>query len=210
MSEERKEEQKDINLTYIVEGYAFDSKEEAEKAERELAKVRTLNAKLDEDNLAAIKMVYLSALEQNIFETQIGLSYLRNLQIHLINEGVLKSDEKPLPIQHSKHKMDLEIRRIKEEYREEAKSVREEARKRVEAERELAKQARMKSRSLALAIGVLCALVIGMFIITFTGDNPNIINYKNALENQYSEWEQELDEREAVIREKEAELNIQP
>ena len=81
---------------------------------------------------------------------------------------------------------------------------------REQVERELAKQARMKCRSLVLAIGVLCALVIGMFIITFTGDNPNIINYKNALENQYSEWEQELDEREDAIREKEAELNIQP
>ena len=39
-------------------------------------------------------------------------------------------------------------------------------------------------------------------------DNPNILNYKTAVLNEYAEWEQDLKEREAVIREKELELDI--
>ena len=35
-----------------------------------------------------------------------------------------------------------------------------------------------------------------------------IIQYKTALENNYATWEQELTEREQVIREKERELQI--
>lgn len=203
-------DEKNMNLTYIVEGYAFGSKEEAETAERELAKVRSLNEKIDEDNLAAVKLVYTRALDQQIFETQIGMSYLRNLQIHLINEGVLRTDEYPMPVPWSKYRAELEEKRLKEEYRAEAREIREEARGKIQEAREVAAMVKRKSRTYIVAIGVLLALVIGMFFITFTGDNPNIVNYRTAVLNQYADWEQELNEREAVIREKEAELNIQP
>ena len=37
-------------------------------------------------------------------------------------------------------------------------------------------------------------------------DNPNILNYKQVLTNQYASWEQNLTERENRIREKEQEL----
>ena len=60
-----------------------------------------------------------------------------------------------------------------------------------------------------LSIGInvaLVVLIIAMFYISFTGTNPTILNYENALQNKYSQWEQELIQRESVIREKEREL----
>ena len=39
-------------------------------------------------------------------------------------------------------------------------------------------------------------------------ENPNILNYEQNLINKYAQWEQELSERESIIREKERELNI--
>jgi hypothetical protein len=45
-----------------------------------------------------------------------------------------------------------------------------------------------------------------MFIVAKTSDNPNIINYKEALENQYAEWDEALTQREAAVREKEEAL----
>ena len=45
-----------------------------------------------------------------------------------------------------------------------------------------------------------------MFLITLKSDNPNILNYKQVLTNQYASWEQNLTERENRIREKEQEL----
>ena len=55
-------------------------------------------------------------------------------------------------------------------------------------------------------IGVLFGLIVAMFAITFTSKNPNILNYRQAITNEYSTWEQELTEREKVIREKERQL----
>ena len=45
----------------------------------------------------------------------------------------------------------------------------------------------------------MCAIASG-------SDNPNIINYRNAIVNEYASWEQELTEREKAVRRKEAEL----
>lgn len=54
----------------------------------------------------------------------------------------------------------------------------------------------------------LIIIVIGMFIITMMGENVNVINYRHKIENEYSIWQQELEERETVIKEKEAELRL--
>ena len=52
----------------------------------------------------------------------------------------------------------------------------------------------------------LVVLVIGMFMITMFGENTNIVNYRYKIENEYSLWQQELEEREAIIEEREAQL----
>lgn len=195
---------------YLVEGYQFSSKEEAEKAERELAKVRALNEKLDEDNLQAVKTLYITALDQQVFETQIGLSYLRNLQMHLIAEGELREDEKPMPVLYSKATLETEKRLMKEDYAAAMGQARDDMKKRIGEQKELTKRAQHKCRMLSAAVGLLAVLVIAMFAITLTGKNANILNYKNAVINQYAEWEQELNEREEAVRQKELELGIEP
>ena len=52
-------------------------------------------------------------------------------------------------------------------------------------------------------------MIIGMFIISMTGKNVNIINYRHKIENEYSIWQQDLEAREEMIRQKEAELRIE-
>ena len=49
-----------------------------------------------------------------------------------------------------------------------------------------------------------------MFVVAIKADNPNMLNYKTAVLNEYSEWEQELTQRENAVREKESELGITP
>ena len=55
---------------------------------------------------------------------------------------------------------------------------------------------------------LLILLVIAMFVITLTGNNPTILNYEQKLQNKYAGWEQELTERENAVREKERELSL--
>ena len=56
---------------------------------------------------------------------------------------------------------------------------------------------------------MLVAVIVVMFYIAYTSDNPNILNYENNLVNKYAQWEQELSERENAIREKERNLLIE-
>ena len=50
---------------------------------------------------------------------------------------------------------------------------------------------------------ILAVSVIGMFIVASTSDSSTIINYENKLIDKYAAWEQELDEREAALKERE-------
>ena len=54
------------------------------------------------------------------------------------------------------------------------------------------------------------AVILAMFVISFKSDYPNIINYRRAIVNEYSEWEQELTEREQAVREAERKLGGSP
>ena len=52
------------------------------------------------------------------------------------------------------------------------------------------------------------ASLIGMLVIAWLSrDNVTILNYENAIIDKYEDWEQELTERERVIREKEMALS---
>ena len=53
-------------------------------------------------------------------------------------------------------------------------------------------------------------MIIAMFVIALESDHPNIINYRREVVNEYSEWEQELTEREQAVRAAEREVGITP
>ena len=55
---------------------------------------------------------------------------------------------------------------------------------------------------------LLLAAVVAMFVVAFSSSHPNILNYRSAVLNEYASWQQDLSEREQVIREKERELKI--
>ncbi len=69
---------------------------------------------------------------------------------------------------------------------------------------------RQKYITAVLACVILGIGMIAMILISCNSTNPNILNYKRNLENQYSSWEQELREREDTVRQKELELRLNP
>ncbi|MCR5655267.1 MAG: hypothetical protein K6G07_06480 [Lachnospiraceae bacterium] len=193
---------------YLVEGYSFPTKEEADRAAKELSKIQVLNQKIDPDQLSAIKALYVRAVDGKAFETEMGLNYLRSLQMHLVNEGAMAIDEKPLPINYCRGTMEDELIKVKEEYEVLMQDETDKAQAEVQkAKREL-RASKKVQKNMTIAIIILIIMVAGMFGISFTGKNANILNYRNAIIEEYSEWEQELSEREAKIRQKEAELNM--
>ena len=66
--------------TFIVDNIIFYDRDLAMQAEKEWKKVKLLQEKLDEKNMANIAVMYQKAVEGNIFQTPVGMAYLLNLR----------------------------------------------------------------------------------------------------------------------------------
>ena len=178
---------------WIVEGYLFGSPADAEQARAERKKALYFETKLEGKPVKSIQAVYDKMLEEKVFTTPVGWEYLKQLQ-----EEILKSDISPDQVRPITLYTGFTYR------------VQEDAQKAAIRQAEAIAQRKEKKDyrfRVSLCVNFLLAvLVAGMFLITLKSDNPNILNYKQVLTNQYASWEQNLTERENRIREKEQEL----
>ena len=178
---------------YIVDGFLFLSEEDATAAREELKKARYLERHLDYQGADMILQLYRKALKERTFQTPVGLAFVNELRGRLIEAGVEEFDIEPIPVYYDvvQNKMRSGFEPVKEEPKPEPK-------------KEKSKFAVSVFLNIFLAL-----LVAGMFFVAMTGNNPNILNYQNAVLNKYASWEQELKEREQAVREREQELGIE-
>lgn len=175
----------------VVDGYRFATIADAETARMEKKKIDNLEQHLDYRNPQNLLLVYNKAIDNRVFLTPVGMSYLQKMQNQMINCGVPEEKIRPVPLystfsnkteNSSSIRRSLEARGAKVEYR---------------------------GRFITSAcINVLLVLAIaGLILISLRSDIPTIVNYRTAIENEYSEWEQELSERERAVREAERALD---
>ncbi len=177
-----------------VSGYIFSTHDDAEIARNEIKKIAYIESRMDMTNMTVVYGIYNKALENRTFQTPVGLEFMHKLHDLLISSG-MKEEIKPIPLFTTFRRIDLS---------ESNKPVR-----RVITQKEREEQKiRVKYRNSVLISTILFIMVIVLFIITYTGSTPNILNYKTAITNEYAEWEADLSKREAEVREKERELNI--
>ena len=171
----------------IVAGYSFSSLEEANIARMELGKIEKLNEKLENADVSLLYKVYVKSIEKNTFKTPVGLEYLSELKNIIDKDGSFETVPIPVnPTNIVRNNDSDELKRLKNDY-----------------------DNKKKIMSWSIFINVILYIVILiMFYITTTSNSPNVINYENAVIDKYSEWEQELSEREAIVKEKEASFNI--
>lgn len=176
----------------MVEGYLFLNDEDAELARQEKKKIDYLEKHLDYTNTENVLRVYKKAILERIFKTPVGQTYLRRLQIYLLRCGEIDAEDVPPIALYDSYGM-----KMRKSYAPAAKRVKPSEKKHV--------QWQMVSviLNIVLALGV-----AAMFVITLKSDNPNILNYESQLVNKYAAWEQEISERERIVREKERELHI--
>ncbi|MDO4189038.1 MAG: hypothetical protein Q4D29_08610 [Lachnospiraceae bacterium] len=178
----------------VVDGYRFSSDEDAKMAEEELQRVNYISEKLSEDDPKSVLLVYNKSIQSGIFTTPVGIDFLKSIQSYLRkNPQIDNEDIADIPIRISY--ADALI--LKQNKRYESLNTKE-------------KNYRQPYMFSLLINVVLVIMVIAMFVIALKADNPNMLNYKTAILNEYSEWEQELKDREQAVREKESELGINP
>ncbi|MGN0376458.1 MAG: hypothetical protein ACI4ED_02370 [Suilimivivens sp.] len=178
-----------------INGYRFGSKQDVETAAEELRKIEYFKEKTKGKTPRTLLALYDKLLDEKVFKTPVGFEYLRELQEQIKEANIPKEQIRPIPIYTNfSYKTGEELDNAF-------------TRQRI---RPAKKKININALQISICINILLAvLVIAMFAITLQSDNPNILNYKQAVINEYAAWEQELSERENVVREKEQELNIE-
>lgn len=188
---------------YTAAGFLFETKEETQKALEEEQIMKQLEEKLNYENLDAVAMVYVKCIKNKVFHTAVGYSYLKKQQLFLeenqYNKVILKQYPIPVLERGTYPKTDK-----KEEQSEVTKRVQKELKVRINHQAALKKKLRY---SVWINI-ILVVTVIALFVIALMGENINIMNYRQNIVNEYAQWEEELKERENIVREKEKELQI--
>ncbi len=167
---------------FVVGGYRFATIADAETARMEVKKVENLEERLDYRKPQNVLLVYNRAVENQVFLTPIGLSYLQKMQKEMTKWGVPADKIQPVPLRGTFSNKTANSRSIK-------MSV---------AKRHPEYQGRFVTSVLINV--VLVFLVAAMLAIAWNSENPNIVNYRQAVVNEYSEWEQELTRRENALR----------
>ena len=179
---------------YTVNGFQFGSDKDRELAETEYSSIQYINGKIENRSAETILSVYQGAIERRMFRTPVGYAYLHDLQKKMVSMGMPKEKIPPIPLM---------------QVFDNSATVADKPRREVVAnKRKKRNELREKNRILVLANIVLILLVIALFAISLKGSTPNMLNYRSAIINEYSSWEQELSLREGQIREKEKELGI--
>ena len=175
----------------LVNGYRFGSYRDAQIAEEEIKKAKYFETKLTGKTGRSRLAVYNQILDKKVFQTPIGWEYLKYIQEEMQGLGIPEEEIRPIP-------MYLTF------VHEETQATEQPVRQRIRPSR---RNDLMRKYRITLLLNVLLGiLVVAMFAITIKSDNPNILNYKNAIVNQYATWEQELTEREDALRKKEQSL----
>ena len=179
-----------------IDGFAFSDDADISLAEAEIEKIKYIAGRMNMNNPRGVLAVYDKLITSGIFVTPVGYEYLRTLQNFLYKSSEIPDDavkEIPVPISYTR------ALNIRSEERDERINRQREA-------RTLRKTFRTEYKISLIVNIILVLMVIAMFIITLKAENPNMINYRTAILNQYSEWEQDLSEREAAIKARELEL----
>lgn len=205
---------------YRVEGYEFETKELAEEAKKELDGIRYIRSQTRLNNPEVVRKLYDKLILKEVFSTPVGYQFLYELQEYLkAATSVNNEDIRPIPVYASASQKAnesdedaKEAARAHREARKQAKRIEQAAKEAAAHPREPQRRNYRKAFVGSMVFSIICvAIIVGMFVITYiSGNNINIINYENALVDKYESWEEELEEREAAVREKEDRLAITP
>ena len=174
--------------------YSYEMVAEADDARVEAQRIARLEKQLDYTRPALVLAFYKKALEDRVFKTVEGFSYLVHLRNYLESRkedlsGVIP----PIPADYMSERAHYRmlINEVKDNLKKEKKRSR---------------KLKHNNTTMGIVIAALVVALIAMLAIALVSDNPNILNYERVLQDKYASWEKELDEREELIREKELEL----
>lgn len=192
---------------YEAGGFAFPNGEMRDKAQREIDGIRYVKEHTQMDDPETVLKVYCQLINQKLFETPVGYHFLSTLQEYLMSVPYFVTENiPPIPVAASKGGAKTAER---DSFGSEGTGQKQSVKvvKKVVTEKKV-QNVNFKTRFRAsFFINVILLLIVaGMFAVTATSGNINIVNYENALVEKYENWESKLEEKEEQLKEREAAL----
>lgn len=176
---------------FVVEGFEFTNEQEVNTAQSELRGINYIVSRTDMNNPKSVLILYNKIIDKKLLKTPIGLKFLKEVQDMLLSSKEIDENLiKPIPTV-----LDVEI-------------TKSELHNTVLRNKGKSKYKRLMVNSIIVNV-ILIIVIIFMFIITGQSNNLNIINYENRIKDQYSSWEEELNQRESSLDQRESSMEIQ-
>lgn len=185
----------DVEKNNTVNCFSFFDDGDVSLALNEEKTIQYIKQRTNMNNAETILAVYRGAIEKKLFRTPVGYSYLHELQIKILQSGIDPELVPDIPLYQVYGNINVDADKPKRTITVNTVKKRDEL--------------RQKNKRLVWVNVILIIIIIAMFIISLNSSNPNILNYRNVIENEYSAWEQDLTDRENAIKEKEREMGIQ-
>ena len=205
-------------MAYVIGDFSFETEEEAREAQKEVQAISYIMKEIDNEDPKAVLAAYQQMIKKDLFHTKLGLGFLEDMRKQLLAlPEIDAADLPPVPSLSPKPETDRilikeevpepkEIVEKKEEPKPAAKQRTERKTAGEKMEVEL-KRYKKLSRLLLIACITMLIIIIGMFAINATSQNPTILNYEEKIVDKYASWEEELDAREQELNEREQKLN---
>ena len=168
---------------YNVDGFLFEDEETAQIARKEEEGIRFIKERTALNNPEVVLKLYKKLLEQELFVTPVGIRFLTELQNILLTSVYIAREEiPPIPVKVATP--------VEKAVQKPVEAVKKENKKADEKVGGSYKKPFYVALFFAIIFGI---SVLGMFAINaISGNNINIINYREQLLDEYSGWEAEL------------------
>ncbi|MCI8494972.1 MAG: hypothetical protein HFI74_04740 [Lachnospiraceae bacterium] len=188
----------------VIDGFVFTQEIAAKKARKEAEGIQYVKSKVDMENPQMVLQMYHKLLKEQVFETPVGLAYMKELQNYLAENPALqgakiepivliKTSEGGMGQEESIEWYAKNLEEIKQKER-----VANFRKRRAEEKVEQMKKRLWASLLFCLFLFIVAA---GMVVITMMDNHPNILNYENKLIQKYETWEKDLEQREQNLKE---------
>ena len=179
---------------YVVDGFNYNDEALYKDAIKEQKAVDYLTKQLSGANEKQIMGLYSKLCEEKFFKSENGITFLYLLRENLIN--VYKVEPNNIPVIPVTHPGENHLKAITYDCNEKVKAAKTET-----------KTYKDRCRILYVVVVILAIAIGAMFFILRTSDLPTILDYKEKIENKYSQWEDDLQQRERNLKKRELELN---
>lgn len=173
------------NNKFIVDGFSFQTMDEANCAKKELRGIVFLEENNNMNDVNVMIQVYNKLLQQRLFQTAVGRHYLKQIQGRILEKRP-NSILEPIELERMDNNSDTGKSGL-------GRTVR------ISDFIDVGLNYRKKLK-LSIIVNVILLLgMAAMFMLASTSSNPNILNYETKLQDRYAQWEKELEEREQEL-----------